>query len=56
MALHQVNELILSYFLSVTSGNQKEKGKGCQETYIKDPWTKPKGGRVEGGRKWRQVY
>ena len=27
---------------------------GIQGTYIKDPWTKPKGGRVEGGRwGWR---
>ena len=45
-----------------------KKGKGHQETCIKDPWTKPKGGRIEGGRwgwlgwrgvvwgKWRQLY
>ena len=26
------------------------KGKGHQGTCIKDTWTKPKGGRVEGGR------
>ena len=25
-------------------------GKGHQRTCIKDPWTKPKGGRTEGGR------
>ena len=24
-------------------------GKGHQGTSIKDPWTKPKGGRIEGG-------
>ena len=41
---------------------------GHQGTYIKDTWTKPKGGRIEGGRwgmggvggvvgrKWRQLY
>ena len=29
----------------------KEKGRGRQRTYIKNTWTKPKGGRVEGG-KW----
>ena len=40
----------------------------CQGTCIKDPWTKPKGGRIEVGRrgsvgwgevvagKWRQLY
>ena len=45
-----------------------KKGKGCQGTWVKDPWTKPKGGRIEGGRcgwveqgkvvarKWRQLY
>ena len=27
-----------------------EKGKGYQETCIKDAWTKPKGGRIEGKR------
>ena len=42
--------------------------KGSQGTCIKEPWTKPKGGRIEGGRwrwvgwgeavvgKWRQLY
>ena len=38
--------------------------KGCQVTCIKDTWTKPKAGRIEGGRwgwlgwlrgKWRQL-
>ena len=29
--------------------NRGEKGKGHQETCIKDPWTKPKEGRMEGG-------
>ena len=24
-------------------------GKGHQGTYVKDTWTKPKGGRIEGG-------
>ena len=45
-----------------------KKGKGHQETCIKYPWTKPKGGRIEGGRcrwvgsgrvvgeEWRQLY
>ena len=44
----------------VTGG---KKGKGCQGTCIKDPWTKAKDGRIEGGRwgnavgkKWRQLY
>ena len=47
--------------------NRGKTGKGCQETRIKDPWTKPKKGRIEGGRwewvghggvwgKWRQLY
>ena len=27
-----------------------KKGKGHQETCIKYPWTKPKGGRIESGR------
>ena len=43
-------------------------GKGHQGTCRKDTWTKPKGGRIEGGRwgwvgwegvvgrKWRQLY
>ena len=26
-------------------------GKGCQGTCIKDTCTKPKGGRIEGGRR-----
>ena len=45
-----------------------KKGKGHQGTCIKDIRTKPKGGRIEGGRwgwvgwgkvvvgKWRQLY
>ena len=47
--------------------NGGKKVKGCQGTCIKDPWTKPKGGRIKGGRrgwlrgkevvgKWRQLY
>ena len=41
--------------LTVTRGEVRgdsgeKKGKGCQETCIKDPWTKPNGGRIEGGR------
>ena len=31
-----------------------KKGKGLQGACIKDPWTKPKGGRIEGGR-WGKV-
>ena len=27
-----------------------KKGNGCQGTYIKDTWTKPKGSRIEVGR------
>ena len=30
-------------------GNGGKKGKGFQETWIRDPWTKPKGVRIEGG-------
>ena len=30
--------------------NGGERGKGCQGTCIKDTWTKPKGGRIEGER------
>ena len=48
--------------------NEGKKGKACQRICIKDPWTKPKKGRIEGGRwgwvglgkvvagKWRQLY
>ena len=41
--------------LTVTRGevgrdNGGKGEKGCQGTCIKDPWTKPKGSRVEGGR------
>ena len=44
------------------------KGEGFLVTRIKDTWTKPKGGRIRGGRwgwlglgevvrgKWRQLY
>ena len=31
--------------------NEGEMMKGCQGTCIKDPWTKPKGGRESGGVK-----
>ena len=27
-----------------------KKGKDCKGTCVKDPWTKPNGGRIEGGR------
>ena len=30
--------------------NGTKEGKGHQGTCIKDPWTKPKGGRMVGGR------
>ena len=30
--------------------NGGKKGKGCQGTCIKDPWTKTTGGRTECGR------
>ena len=41
--------------LTVTRGkveraNGRERRKGCQGTSIKDTWTKPKGGRIEGER------
>ena len=29
---------------------RREKGKGHQETCIKERWTKPKGGKIESGR------
>ena len=32
--------------------NGGKKGKGHQGTCIKDPWTKPKGSRTEGGIWW----
>ena len=32
--------------------NGGKKGKGHPGTCIKDPWTKPKGRRIEG-RRWR---
>ena len=31
-------------------GNGGKKGEGGQGTCIKDPWTEPKGSRIEGGR------
>ena len=48
--------------------NRGKKGKGHQGTCIKDPWTKPKRERIEGGKwgwvgcgemvvgKWRKLY
>ena len=48
-------------------GNKGGKGEGLSGTCIKGPWTKPKGGRIKGGRwgwlgwgqvvgwKWRQL-
>ena len=47
--------------------NGGKRGKGHQGTCIKDTWTKPKGGRIEGGKqgsrdtrvvggKWRELY
>ena len=40
--------------IKVTSGevggDNGGKGKGHQGTCIKDPWTKPKGNKIEGGR------
>ena len=30
--------------------NGAKKGEDCQGTYIKGTWTKPKWGRIEGGR------
>ena len=52
----------------VGGDNEWKRGKGLQETCIKDPWTKTKWGRIQGGRwgwvgwgewwggKWRQLY
>ena len=52
----------------VGRGNGGKRGKNCQGTCIKNPWTKPKWGRIEGGlwgglgwggvvgEKWRQLY
>ena len=34
--------------------NRRKTGKRCQGTCTKDPWTKPKRGRIEGGR-WAWV-
>ena len=31
-------------------GNGGKKGKGCHGTYVRYPWTKPKGHRIKGGR------
>ena len=38
----------------VGGDNEGERGKGHQGRCIKDTWTKPKGGRIEGGR-WGSV-
>ena len=35
--------------------NGGERGEGRQGTCIKHPWTKPKGGRFEGGRQEAMV-
>ena len=64
-----IRDIEIKNKLTVTRGagegdNGGKKGKDCQGTCIKDPWTKPKGGRIEGGRwgwvglggKWRQLY
>ena len=52
----------------VEGDNRGQRGKCCQGRCIRDTWTKPKGGRIKGGRwrslgcggvvgwKWRQVY
>ena len=34
----------------VGGDNEGKRGKGCQGTCVKDPGTKPKAGRIEGGR------
>ena len=34
----------------VEGDNSGGRGKGCQGTCIKDIWTKPKEGRIKGGR------
>ena len=44
--------------LTVTRGdvgrnNGGKRGKGCQGTFLKDTWRKPKGEKTEGGR-WRR--
>ena len=53
--------------LTVTREERGKKGKCHQGTCVEDPWTKPTGGRIEGGRwelvgqgkllggKWRQL-
>ena len=37
-------------FLTVTRGERRQGKNGHQGTFIKDTWTKPKWGRIEGGR------
>ena len=49
-------------------GDNGSKGEGFSGTYIKDTWTKPKRGRIKGGKwgwlgsggvvggKWRQLF
>ena len=60
------NKLTVTRRAEVRTGGKK--GKGHQGTCIKDPWTKPKWGTIEGRRwgwvghlkvmvgKWRQLH
>lgn len=46
LTLHEKVKLLFSNFLKVTIKKRKGRGGTC----IKDPWTKPKAGRIESGR------
>ena len=70
LSIHNIVEIFKQTTLLRGEGkgdNGGKEGKGCQGTCIKDTWTKPKGGWIEGGRwgwlgwgevvggKWRQL-
>ena len=46
-SIHVVVKGISSFFLSGIMGG---KGEGFSGTSIKDTWTKPKGGKIKGGK------
>ena len=53
---HLHNGILLNHSKEAHWLEKMAEEKDCQGTCIKDPWAKPKWGRIEGGRKWRQLY